>query len=310
MHFRIDDIRQWAEGVWADLKEANLAGVAIGLAVLLLAVTVMAVRSGGPLEIKSSAPAKAAEPEDVSFQLPGEETLTIKDIDVSNPRNPFQSLASLAAGGGGGVSGGGDTHDQASAEDTVTAMSSPAAGTTTAQLQPIEDVRSAPTYPVDDEPGTTDDVEHDPAGNFDDEEEPADAPATDYSYTADVQFGLVDTSLKRYREVQRLSFVPSRANPMLMYLGAKPNHETAVFMVDSRLSQGGEGTCVPRDSLCTFIEMSLDPSHDEHRFRDEDGNEYLLRLLDLERSTTAHGSLSGSSLPVLSGTPDVIDGTR
>ena len=258
MNFRIDDIRQWAEGVWVDLKEANLAGVAIGLGVLLLVVTVMAVRSGGPLEIKNSAPAVAAQPEDISFELPGEETLTIKDVDVSDPRNPFRSLTSLAAGGGASGDGGGDTHDHASAADTVTAMSSPAGSTTTAQLQPLEDVQSTPTYSAGDDPGTTDDIDRDPAGNFDEDDEPADAPVTDYSYTADIQFG-PDASLKRYRTVQRLSFVPSRANPMVMYLGAKPDHDTAVFMVDSRLSQGGEGTCVPQDSLCTFIELSPTP---------------------------------------------------
>ena len=53
-------------------------------------------------------------------------------------------------------------------------------------------------------------------------------------------------------------------------------------MVDSRLSQGGEGRCVPKDSLCTFLELTADADQDEHHFRDADGNEYLLRLRGLD----------------------------
>ena len=80
---------------------------------------------------------------------------------------------------------------------------------------------------------------------------------TDYSYAADIQFGLVD-DLQRYANVQRLGLVPSRKLPLIMYLGAATDHETAVFMVDSRLSQGGEGRCVPKASLCTFLELQAD----------------------------------------------------
>ena len=82
--------------------------------------------------------------------------------------------------------------------------------------------------------------------------------STDYSYTADVQFGQVN-DLERYATVQRLGLIPSRELPLIMYLGVADDHETAVFMVDSRLSQGGEGRCVPKDSLCTFLELKADP---------------------------------------------------
>mgnify|MGYP006170087347 CR=1 FL=1 len=61
-------------------------------------------------------------------------------------------------------------------------------------------------------------------------------------------------------------------------------------LVDSRLSQGGEGRCVPKDSLCTFLELSTSPDRDEHHFRDADGNEYLLRLRALQDIGEALGS--------------------
>ena len=81
-------------------------------------------------------------------------------------------------------------------------------------------------------------------------------------------------------------------------------------MVDSRLSQGGEGRCVPKDSLCTFLELTSSAAQDEHHFRDADGNEYLLRLRGLHRTTGSEGDLSGRSVSELRGSPQVFDGAR
>jgi hypothetical protein len=311
MNFNIDTIRQWAEEVWADLRESRLAGVAIGLGLLLLVITASAIRSGGPLDIEPSAagPAPTATPQDTSFQFPGEEPMSIRDIEASNERNPFQSIESLSASTAGGGSTGGGSGE--SVDRTVTALSNVATGTSApAELQPITDVpTTSPSYPAD--PGSDFDPDSDstPAGTIDDDKEPASAPATDYSYTADVQFGPVD-DLRRYATVQRLGLIPSRKLPLIMYLGVSTDHETAVFMVDSRLSQGGEGTCVPKDTLCTFLELKPTPAQDEHHFMDADGNEYLLRLRALNRTTASSGSLSGHSVSALQSSPLVVDGER
>ncbi len=304
MNFSIDIVRQWAEEVWADLCESRLAGVAIGLGLLLLVISASAIRSGGPLDIEPSAagPAPAATPQSASFQFPGEEPMSIRDIDGSETRNPFQSLETLKASTGGG-SGGGESAQ--SVEQTVTALSNVATGTSSpTALQPLGDVPSAtPSYPTDSDTDTG----STPAGTIEDDKEPTEAPETDYSYTADVQFGQVD-DLRRYATVQRLGLIPNRKLPLIMYLGVSTDHETAVFMVDSRLSQGGEGTCVPKDTLCTFLELKPIPSQDEHHFMDEDGNEYLLRLRALNRTTASSGTLSGRSVSALAGSPSVIDG--
>ena len=123
----------------------------------------------------------------------------------------------------------------------------------------------------------------DPHADFDgsdDSEDPSPAPVTDYSYTADIQFGLVD-DLERYANVQRLGLVPSRELPLIMYLGVSADNETAVFMVDSRLSQGGEGSACRRTRSAPSSSSRRPATQDEHHFRDADGNEYLLRLLGL-----------------------------
>jgi len=311
MNFNVDVVRQWAEEVWADLRESRLAGVAIGLALLLLVITASAVRSGGPLDIEPTAagPAPTATPQDTSFQFPGEAPMSIKDIEASKEHNPFQSIQSLSAStsGGGSTAGGSDD----SADETVSALTNVATGTSApAELQPISDVPSSspsPSYPADTGSDLDPGSDSTPAGTIDDDKEPASAPETDYSYTADVQFGQVD-DLRRYATVQRLGLIPSRKMPLIMYLGVSTDHETAVFMIDSRLSQGGEGTCVPKDTLCTFLELKPTPSQDEHHFMDADGNEYLLRLRALNRTTDEGGALTGRSVSALSGSPAVIDG--
>ena len=56
--------------------------------------------------------------------------------------------------------------------------------------------------------------------------------------------------------------------------------------------------------------MKAEASQDEHHFRDADGNEYLLRLRGLTRTTGAAGSLSGQDVSELRGSPQVVDGSR
>ena len=242
--------------------------------------------------------------EDVSFAVPGDEPITMEDVNLSAPRDPFESLDGLAASDEQTLLAAGEE-----IVDSVTSSGSGTGATTVpsdaSSLMPLDDLSGTPApAPA---PAPTD-----PHADFDDPDEshePADAPVTDYSYTADVQFGLVD-DLERYATVQRLGLLPSRRLPLIMFLGVTADHDTAVFMVDSRLSQGGEGRCVPKDSLCTFLELQATPSQDEHHFRDADGNEYLLRLRGLTRATASAGSLSGRSVSELPGSPSVVDGER
>jgi hypothetical protein len=307
-NLNLDPVRDLALDVWDDLCRTRMAGVSIGMVVTLLAVSAIVLRPGGSSDPATDATAAVVGPtREVALALPGEEPVRMADLKLSAPRNPFRSLDQLASGpagsslppnvdamtvatsagsGGGGTTGSGSpSYD---ALDTLTpidtggdsgATSAPAGGSETAGGEVAPD-------------GAADD-----------------APATDYSFAADVQFGS-DGALKRYASVQRLGFVPSRRQPLLMYLGVEPDHTTAMFMVDSRLSQGGEGKCLPSPSLCTFLEMSADAESDEHNFRDADGTEYLLRLRRVVRIVASSGSVGGDDLAALAGAPSVVDGTR
>ena len=316
----LDAIKQIAAEVWDDLGRTRLASVAVGLAVALLAITVIFLRPVGTPDVSADTTYAVATPaaeDEVSFSIPGEKPLKMKDVDLSAPRDPFQSLDGLASDDGETLLPADD-----SVQDVLDTATSSAGGggvaaadyDDTSSLVPLDDLSggTVPTTPTSTDT-TTDDADTTEAEMDAPSEpkprDPTTAPVTDYSYAADIQFGRVD-DLKRYSRVQRLGLVPSRQLPLVMYLGVTKRHDTAVFMIDSRLSQGGEGKCVPKASQCTFLELRTDAEQDEHHFRDPDGNEYILRLRALVRTTDSSGSLDGRSVSQFEGTPPVIDGER
>ena len=272
LNLNLETVKAFALDVWEDLGRTRLSGVAVGLAVALLALTAFAFRPGDGATVASGSPAipTTGTEDDVSFSVPSEEPMKLSDVNLSAPRDPFQSLDGLAAGGDQTLlPAGQEIVDSVMGTDTSAGSTTGLSTTGTSSLMPLDDLSSTPTAA---------DHASVPEADFDDGDEPDRRRlSTDYSYTADVQFGQVN-DLKRYATVQRLGLIPSRKLPLIMYLGVADDHETAVFMVDSRLSQGGEGRCVPKDSLCTFLELTADPAQDEHHFRDADGNEYILRL--------------------------------
>jgi hypothetical protein len=304
LNLNMDIVKDFALDVWEDLTRTRLSGVALGLVLALLVITAAVMRPGGGADVAQSNPIIAPAPPkegDVSFTVPADEPMTLADVDLSAPRDPFRSLDGLAAGDQTLLPAGEEIVDSITSSGSTGGSTSLAGTDDTTALMPLDDLSGTPT----------DTTPTEPQGDFgDDTHEPQDAaPVTDYSYTADVQFGQVD-DLQGYATVQRLGLLPSRSMPLIMYLGVTSDHETAVFMVDSRLSQGGEGNCVPRDSLCTFLEMRAEPAQDEHHFRDADGNEYLLRLRGLTRTTNSSGSLTGRDVSALKGSPPVVDGER
>ena len=314
----LDALKEIALDVWDDLGRTRLAGVAVGLVLALLAMTGLLLRSTSPPSVHAQtefpvmATTEAAAEDEVTFTVPGEKPLKLADVDLSAPRDPFRALDGLSASGGGDqtlLPAADSVQDAVFGSDSTLGSSG---GVSTpdydgaSSLQSLDDLASAsePSTAPEEPTLTHGTIDEDPAPR-----EPASAPVTDYSYAADIQFGRLD-DLKRYATVQRLGLVPSRRLPLLMYLGVSTDHETAVFMVDSRLSQGGEGRCVPKPEHCTFIELQATPERDEHHFRDADGNEYLLRLRRLVRTTASAGSLGGRDVSTLEDAPPVVDGTR
>jgi hypothetical protein len=59
----------------------------------------------------------------------------------------------------------------------------------------------------------------------------------------------------RYRNVARLTPFPSKADPVLVFLGVKSDRKTAVFLVSSLAAPAGQGTCSPSARQCEFLDL-------------------------------------------------------
>lgn len=73
------------------------------------------------------------------------------------------------------------------------------------------------------------------------------------SYQMDVAFGEVG-SMKKYRNVQPLSFLPSEQLPVAVFLGIGGDGSKAMFLVSSDVTAArGQGVCVPNSSSPCYL---------------------------------------------------------
>jgi hypothetical protein len=71
----------------------------------------------------------------------------------------------------------------------------------------------------------------------------------------DVRFGKAIGSKRTIEDVPRLTPLPSARTPIVIFLGMRKDHETAVFMISSDVHAQGDGTCVPSRKHCEAIEL-------------------------------------------------------
>jgi hypothetical protein len=105
---------------------------------------------------------------------------------------------------------------------------------------------------------------------------------TFYTYVIDVQFGKRGRERER-KGLKRLETLPNDRAPVVVFLGVSGDREKAVFLVDSRLGQSGEGVCRPSVDACTFLYLRDSKERNEHFLIDENGEEYTLTLVDIRR---------------------------
>jgi hypothetical protein len=74
-----------------------------------------------------------------------------------------------------------------------------------------------------------------------------------YSYVADVRFGELGTT--ETKTLQRMRSLPSSDNPIVVFLGATTDANTAVFLVSTSAKPSGDGTCKPSNDQCLFLYM-------------------------------------------------------
>lgn len=278
-------MKHFFEDVWNDLRDKRLWPVAALLVVGLVALPVFL--SEKRKEPPPAPSASAAKPEALPAVEVSDDTKLASDLNAFKSKDPFKpgsgvkslthdttSLVSSSSSSSGGappsaaLGGGGGRGGGASAASGGSSGGGGSAGT--------------------------------PSGGGGGGGGSAPAPRVhtkrvNYSYVADVTFGRAGGE-RRYRGLRRLEMLPSGSSPLLVFLGATRNGGDAVFLVDSGLRQAGEGHC--QDSACSVL--SIGPGS-EHRFKDDDGHEYVLVIDGIRRvkvgaTSSRHkaGTASGS----------------
>jgi len=109
-------------------------------------------------------------------------------------------------------------------------------------------------------------------------------PEPTYTYASiDVRFGHAGHRLRRIEDVPRLTPLPNASNPIVVFLGMRRDHETAVFLVSTDVHVQGLGQCVPSQRECTAIELREgEAAFFDYTTADGDVEQYEL---DLDRVT-------------------------
>jgi hypothetical protein len=277
--------------LWYDLREKRLWPVAVALLVALIAVPVILLK---PASEEATVPV-AAKPAEGVPGIPVASTAAGNTddsrLEVFNPKDPFKplvvigsktarSVARTATGGSGSdASAGGDSDSGVGSSGS---SGSSGAGDGLSAGGPGDtsggsDSGSGGTGSGGGTPGSGGGTPGSGGGT------PAPAKPTTYTYTVDVRFGERSNPATR-RGVQRLEPLPNDRNPLLVFLGVTADTKGAVFLVNSRLDQEGEGDCQPSNNACTFLELRDQDLFDEHLFVDrETGKEYYLQLQKINR---------------------------
>jgi hypothetical protein len=94
----------------------------------------------------------------------------------------------------------------------------------------------------------------------------------------DVLVGRQGDMVKK-RGVKQLSFLPSEANPVVVYLGANEAGTRAVFDISSDVtSASGDGRCLPSASACKFVVLQRGEV-ETFDYSPDPGAPYRLKLL-------------------------------
>lgn len=82
------------------------------------------------------------------------------------------------------------------------------------------------------------------------------SPQKSYVYASvDVRFGRAGHHLRTLEDVPRLTPLPNANHPIVVFLGMRRDHATAVFLVSTDVHVQGLGQCVPSQKTCEAIEL-------------------------------------------------------
>jgi hypothetical protein len=270
----INNLNATLRSVFTDLMEKRLWPIAAALGIALIAIPVLLSKPAGSQP--AATPVAPATPAtgggSLSAFQPVVNTEGKKSSEIRKHLRGFESkdpfkVQGLGGGGGGSSSEGTvQVQDSGATSDTGT---SGGGGSVTPN-----DVTSAPSDQGTSTPTTGSGTQK----------------LTYFKFTVDVRFGKADNLDKK--RLDQFRALPSSQDPVVVFMGARTDGETAVFLVSSASSTTGEGDCEP-DDTCTFLYMK---AGEQQSFEAVDGNNevvtYVLKLLDvnLEKTDAPEGA--------------------
>jgi hypothetical protein len=262
--------------LWHDLREKRLWPVALVLLLGLLAVPILLAKpaptesTSGPAEAAVAAKKQKASP---IVQLVEDATEENSSLKLFDPRDPFspEDVRSLE-----GVS----SKDIVSAADALVAASEEESGGGSTGGGSEADSGGGSTG------GGTPTTTVPDSGDGDGGE----TKVVKYSYVIDVTFWS-NGRARRETGLKKLEMLPNETSPLLIFLGADSDGSNAVFLVDSSLEAEGEGACTPSPSDCGVLSLG---AGSQHKFSDDDGNTYTLRVDEIRRKRLASASAASA----------------
>jgi hypothetical protein len=250
--------------IWADLKAKKLAPVAIGMVVAAVAMPALMLKGDdanlqGPIPIAAPVAADQARVE-VAEDLAGD-----SNLDSYKARDPFEGLVKpeeAKAPTGGTATAPSDALEQA-AKDAGTMSSGSTGPADAGEGLGGQGPGSDPNLPP---AGTT------PPPVI------VKRPGSRFNFQLDIKVGRPGRE-KRHPSVARLSFLPSKSLPVLLFMGVTEDEKSALFFVHPGLSHQGEGSCLPSASSCNFLSLAVGQEH----FLSADDHEFHVTLLGIKR---------------------------
>jgi hypothetical protein len=265
MNVNLNAVTATLRSVWDELVERRLWPLALALVVAIVAIPVLLSKPAKeasapappPPATGSASPAAAFQP---AVSIQGRKSSQIrKNLRRFTRKNPFTPQGVNLSPTSGTASPQG-----AAASATSTSSSSTSSASTTTPATTGGSSGSTTTTPS---PATT-------------------TPQVFYyTYTVDVKFG--KTGQEDEKKLTEFRALPGSDNPVVVFMGVRPDAETAVFLIAADASTTGTGTCKPSDTECTFLYLKKgDKQTIEATNADSSITDYTLKLLDVNIKRT------------------------
>lgn len=255
-------------GIWDDLRAKRLWPVAVALVVAMIAIPVFVMKPAEEApEVRPAARSAQTTP---AVAVAKDGPRASSDLGVFGKKDPFRPpAATLKPSTSGQTAAPGATAGPSAPPPAALDSGSPGSGSpavSSGGSGASGSTGTAPSAPT---------VRR--------------RPSIAYTYVIDVDFGPKD-KVRRRRGLPRLRVLPSERNPVAVFLGVPAGGKRAVFLLNPALRQGGQGTCRPSRTRCTFLHLSTDPAKNGHHVVGADGTTYVLRLKAIRRVTVREAS--------------------